>query len=90
MALRPPTPWNTSTYLLAIMHSELRGSQGYSFKCLLRDTLHIPGKSERPQSPEEVGNLFDFTKEARFSNLPFRRAGGLTSWGGETTQSSSA
>ena len=76
--------------VVQLVHGGSRGSRDYSFKCLLRDTLHIPGKSERPQSPEEVGNLFDFTKEARFSNLPFRRAGGLTSWGGETTQSSSA
>ena len=49
----------------------------------LRDTLYIPRKSERPQSPEEAGNLFTFTKEAGFGNLPFRRAGGLASWRGE-------
>ena len=48
------------------VHGESRGSQGYSFKYLLRDTLHISGKSERPQSPEEAGNLFNFAKEAGF------------------------
>ena len=49
----------------------------------LRDTLHISGKSKRPQSSEEAGNLFNFTKEAGCCNLPFRRAGGLESWRGE-------
>ena len=32
-------------------------------KCLLRDTLHIFRKSERPQSPEEAGNLFNLQKK---------------------------
>ena len=41
-----------------------RGSQDCRFKCLLRDTLHISGKSERSQFSEEVGNLFNST------NLP--------------------
>ena len=27
------------------IHDESRGSQDYSFKCLLRDTIHISGKS---------------------------------------------
>ena len=64
-------------------HGESRGSQDYSFKYLLRDTLHISGKPERPQSPEEAGNRFNVTKEAGFGNVPFRKAGGLPSWGGK-------
>ena len=34
------------------------------------------------RTSEKAGNLFNFTKEG-FGNLPFKRAGGLVSWGGE-------